>query len=74
MWAVHHVVAMKPSRGLTSSLRRLAAERDLDAVEQPAEPAVGLERAPPVSGQRADRIDGHDPHPPAALGTVALRG
>ncbi len=59
---------MNVSRGLTSSPARVATEADLDAVPQALEPAVALEPLAPVAGQRADRVDGHDPHPLAPLG------
>ena len=47
--------------------RRLAAEGDLDPVEQPVEPAVALDVRGPVPRQRADRVDGDDPHAQALL-------
>jgi hypothetical protein len=42
---------------------RLAAERDLDALEEPLEPAVGLDPPPPRRRERADRVDRDDAHP-----------
>ena len=48
--------------------RRLAAEHDLDAVENAGQALVGLHRAPPVARQRRHRVDGDDAHAQPALG------
>ena len=66
MWAVHHVVAMQRVAAAHLDPLRLAPEDDLDLVEHPVEPAVGLDVAPPALRQRADGVDGDDPHPLAA--------
>ena len=50
---------------------RLAAEHHLDPVEHSRQPAVRLELALPPAGERADRVDGHHPHPQPALGQAA---
>ena len=48
--------------------RRLAPEGDLDGVEEPGQPAVGLEVALPGARERPDRVDGDDPDAQAELG------
>ena len=57
-------------RSLAAHLQplRLAPEGHLDRVEDAVEALVGLHPALPVARERADRVDGHDPHAGAALG------
>jgi hypothetical protein len=50
---------------------RLAAELDLDAIEQTGEATVRLDLATPGARQGRYAIDGQDPHPQAALGEAA---
>ena len=59
MWAVHQVVATKRSARLTSSARRLAAERDLDRVEEPRRARCRPRPAARQSaGSAPTRVDG----------------
>ena len=52
---------------------RLAAEHDLDTVEEAVQPAVGLHRSAPRRRQRPDGVHGQDAHAQSAVGQAARK-